>query len=153
MCDCNRLLLQEKNVEYQYFNFFDSCLCQEDHKIFAAECENCCYNIFSFFRQYFFSIKCCCWSLNNNATHNHCQNLLQALNYYTRKVCLKSKDVPNKLKLEKIDKYLQSVKGPTILFLFWKQKFNSMSVDSLEWADFFHDKKTVIYIYFKHPAS
>ena len=40
MCDCNRLLLEETNVEYQYFNFFDSCLCQEDHKIFAAECEN-----------------------------------------------------------------------------------------------------------------
>ena len=118
MCDCNRLLLEETNVEYQYFNFFDSCLCQEDHKIFAAECENYCYNIFSFFRQYFFSIKCCCWSLNNNAAHNHCQNLLQALNYYTRKVCLKSKDVPNKLKLEKIDNYLQSVKGQTVPFLF-----------------------------------
>ena len=118
MCDCNRLLLEEKNVEYQYFNCFDSCLCQENHKIFAAECENCSYKIFSFFRHYFSSIKCCFWSLTKDAAHNHCQNLLQALNYYTRNVCLKSKDVPNELKLEKIGKYLQSVKGQTVLFLF-----------------------------------
>ena len=97
MCDCNRLLFKEKNVEYQYFNRFDSCLCQEDDKIFALQCENCRYNVFGFFRQNFHSIKCCCWSVNKDVACHHCQNLLQALNYYTRKVCLKPKDVPNEI--------------------------------------------------------
>ena len=97
MCDCNRLLFKEKNVEYQYFNRFDSCLCQEDDKIFALQCENCRYNVFGFFRQNFHSIKCCCWSVNKDVACHHCQNLLHTLNYYTRKVCLKQKDVPNEI--------------------------------------------------------
>ena len=135
MCDCNRLLLEEKNVEYQYFNRFNLCLCQVDHKIFAVECENCRYNVFVFFRQYFYSIKCCCCCANKDVACRHYQNLLQALNYYTKKVCLKPKNVPNKLKLEKIDKvFAKSVKGRSVLFLFRRGKFNS-DVYRLTWID------------------
>ena len=56
ICHCSRLLLKEKNVDYQYFKHFDACLCQEEHEIFMVECKNCRYKVYLAFLETIFTV-------------------------------------------------------------------------------------------------
>ena len=138
MCDCNRILLEEKKVEYQCFDRFNSCLCQEDNKILAIECEKCWYNVFGFFWNYFYSVNCSCWSISKDVAYSHCRQLVQTLNVFFRKVCIESKNVPKELKIEKNGKYLMRVLK-TDPFYYYSEEENAiqMSIDSPELTDFF----------------
>ena len=122
ICDCSRLLLEEKNVDYQYFKHFDPCLCQEDHETFVVEWKNCRYIVFRFFRNYFHSVNCSCWSINKYVACSHCQQLVHALNVYIRKVRVKSKNIPKELKLAKTDEYLLRVKKADPFFLLLERR-------------------------------
>ena len=55
ICHCSKLLLKEKNVDYQYFKHFDAGLCQEDHEIFVVECKNCRYKVYLAFLEIIFT--------------------------------------------------------------------------------------------------
>ena len=82
-------------------------VCARLTKIFAIKCEDCCYNVLGFARNYFTSISCGCKYINKNVACSHCRQLINSLNQCVRKVCLKPEDVRKEFKLEEIDKYLE----------------------------------------------
>ena len=149
MCSCNRYRLDQLNINYTYSYQFDDCNCSEDHEIFAIKCENCLYNLTGFWRNYFASI-CCTWVCwNENLACCHCRSLRYALNTDTIKVCLKKEDVLKEFKLIEINKYLEKHLRADPIFYYSKEENEiKLSIDSLDWGDFFNDKETMWIIFY-----
>ena len=149
MCTCNRYCLDQLNINYTYSYAFDDCNCSEDHELFAIKCENCLYNLTDFGKNYFASICCTCVRWNRNLACCHCRRLRYALNPDTIKVCLKKGDELKEFKLIEINKYLEKHLKADWIFYYWKEENEiKLSIDSLDWGDYFYDKETVNFFLF-----
>ena len=72
----------------------------------------------------------------------HCRSLRYALNTDTIKVCLKKEDVLKEFKLIEINKYLEKHLRANPIFHYAKEVNEiKLSIDSLDWGDFFMIKK------------
>ena len=89
MYDCNRIKLKELNVSYNFFFYFDECLCNTDHEIFAIKCEKCVYKVVGFAINYFSSVNCLGHNINKTFACPHCKQLVHSLNLTFIKVCVK----------------------------------------------------------------
>ena len=107
MCDCNRIKLEELDVYYNCFFYFDECLCNTDNEISAIKCEKCVYNVFGFARNFFSSINCSCQLISKNIVSPHCKQVAYTLNFSVRKVCVESNCLLKNVKLMKIDEYVE----------------------------------------------
>ena len=144
MCSSNRYCLDQQNIDYNYSYLFDDCKCFKNHEIFVARCQMCLYNLFGFMMDYFSSICCGCVYLNKNMVCVHYKRLRDALNSNTTKVCLKREDVPKEFTLIEINKYLEKHLRVDPIFYYSKEEHQiELSINSLDWGDFFHDKETM----------
>ena len=72
-----------------------------------------------------------------------------ALNFDTIKLCLKKADLPREFKLVAIDKYFEKHLRADPIFYYSKEDNEiKLSIDSLDWGDFFHDKETMWIIFY-----
>ena len=148
LCICNRYRLDQPNIDYTYSFLFDDYKCFEDHEIFVVRYQMCLYNLVGFMINYFSSIWCGCVYFNKNVVCVHCKRLRDALNSNTTKVCLKKKDVPKGFKLIEINKYLEKhLRAGPIFYYSEEENQIKLSVDSLDWGGFFHDKETMWIIF------
>ena len=115
----------------------------EDYEIFAIKCEIYLYDLTHFGRNYFSSICCSCVHLNKNLVCCHCKRLRHALNTDTIKICLKKEDLPREFKLVELEKYLEHLKADPIFYYSKEENEIKLSIGSLDWGDFFVDKKTM----------
>ena len=142
MCDCNRLKLSERNIQYNLSLFFYDCSCKAEHEIFAIKCENCSYNIIGFARNCFASITCSCKHIGRNLIYSHCRRLVYSIN---RCFCLKPQDVPKGIHLMEIDKYLKIHLKSDLFFHYSKEENKILvTIDSPELGDFFEQRDYVI---------
>ena len=88
MCNYKRNHL---NIDYEYAFSFDDCIYDAEHKILAARCEACHYNLVGFARKYFAFIICYCYQTDKNLVCRHCKQLLYDLNWNTIKDLYKGK--------------------------------------------------------------
>ena len=129
VCTCNRIRLDQLNINHTYSYAFDDCNCSEDHEIFAIKCENCLYNLTGFGRNYFASISCTCVRWNKNLACCHCRRLRYVLKEF---------------KLIEINKYFEKHLRVDLIFCYSKEeKEIKLSIDSLDWGDFFYDNETM----------
>ena len=142
-------MLDQLNINYTYSYHFDDCSCSEDHEIFVIKCENCFYNLTSFERNYF-AFSCCTWVCwNKNLACCHCRRLRYALNTDTIRICLEKEDVLTEFKLIEINKYLEKHLRADPIFYYSKEENEiKLSIDSLDWGDFFNDKETMWIIFY-----
>ena len=73
----------------------------------------------------------------------HCKRARYALNTDTIKICLKKEDLPKEFKLVEINKYLEHLKADLIFYYSKEENEMKLSIDSLDWGDFFVDKETM----------
>ena len=141
-CHCKRYRLDQLNVNYTYGYPFSDFHCSGEHKVFAAKCNDCRYNLVGFSRNYFASVICSCYQTGRNFVCRHCRQLLHDLNFNKMKVCLNEKDVPKEFELLEIDKYLEMCLKTDPFFFYAKEK-NRVNIytDTVDWGDFFHDKE------------
>ena len=141
-CHCKRYRLDQLNVNYTYGYPFSDFHCSGEHKVFAAKCNDCRYNLVGFSRNYFASVICSCYQTGRNFVCRHCRQLLHDLNFNKMKVCLNEKDVPKEFELLEIDKYLEMCLKADPFFFYAKEK-NRINIytDTVDWGDFFHDKE------------
>ena len=88
MCNYKRNHL---NIDYEYAFSFDDCIYDVEHKILAARCKACHYNLVDFARKYFAFIICYCYQTDKNLVCRHCKQLLHDLNWNTIKDLYKGK--------------------------------------------------------------
>ena len=144
MCACNRYRLDQLNINYTYCYAFDDCSCSEDHEVSAIKCEKCLYNLTGFGRTYSASVCCTCVRQNKNLACCHCRRLRYALNTDTIKVCIKKEDVLREFKLIEMNKYLEKHLRADPIFYYSKEENEfKLSIDCLDWDDFFYDEETV----------
>ena len=112
--------------------------------MFVVRCQMCLYNLVGFMMNYFSSICCGCVFLNKNVVCVYCKRLKDSLNSNTTNVCLKKEDVPREFKLIKINKYLEKHLRADQIFYYSKEENQiKLSMESLDWGGFFHDKETM----------
>ena len=144
MCDCKRFGLDQLNVKYKSSFGFDVCSCGVEHKIFATECENCCYDVAGFARNYFSRINCSCQFISKDVACSHCRQLVRSLNPSTIKVCVEENDLPEDFNLIEIDKYVEMYLKADPIFYYSKENNQiQLSADSPDWGNFFINKKTL----------
>ena len=74
----------------------------------------------------------------------HCRQLLHNLNFSTIKVCLSEKDALKEFELLEIHKYLEMCLKVDQFFFYVKEKNRiNISIDAIDWGDFFHNKETM----------
>ena len=79
----------------------------------------------------------------------HCRRLRYALNTDTIKICLKNEDVLKEFKLVETNKYLEKHLRADPSFYYSKEENEiKLSIDSLDWGDFFNDKETMWIIFY-----
>ena len=90
----------------------------------------------------FWMMNKCCVNLNKNLVCCHCKRLRYALNTDAI-ICLKKEDLPKEFKLVDINKYLEHLKADLIFYYSKEENEMKLSIDSLDWGDFFVDKETM----------
>ena len=140
MCDCNRLKLSQRNIQYESSLFFYDCSCKAGYEIFAIKCEN----FIGFPRNYFASVTCSCKHIVRNLICSHCRRLGYSLNRCVRNICLKPQDLPKDFHLMEIDKYLKMPLKSGLFFHCSKEENKILvTIDSPEWGDFFLNKEII----------
>ena len=143
-CNCNRILLDRVNASYTYSFYFDDCHCNVSHKTFATRCGQCLYNVVGFGRNYFSSMVSNCRTIEKILVWGHCSRLLHDINYNTLKICISEKNLPKEMKLIEIDKYLEMcLKTDPIFFYSERNNKINISIDALDWDEFFYNKETM----------
>ena len=58
------------------------------------------------------------------------------------KICIRKEDVPKDFKIWEIDNYLQMILKADLIFFYSPQKIHILiSIDAVDWGDFFRDKE------------
>ena len=91
----------------------------------------------------FWMMNKCCIHLDKNLACCHCKRVRYALNTDTIKICLKKEDLPKEFKLVEINKYLEHLKADLIFYYSKEENEMKLSIDSLDWGDFFVDIETM----------
>ena len=119
MCNCNFSLLISREVNFKSnFQFHDCDCLPAEHQVFALFCKKCQYSAVCFLRNYFASRKCYCLGMEKDEFCRDCRQLRHALNFFLRKVCVESKEVPAEFKLQAIDKYLMRRLNASPMFFY-----------------------------------
>ena len=143
-CNCARNRLAQLGINFSISFWFDNCNCGTDHKIFATRCTRYLYDVVGFGRNYFASVNCSCYQEEKGLVCKHCAKLQHDPNFNTIKICIRKEDVPKDFKIWEIDNYLEMVLKAGLIFFYSPQKNCILiSIDAVDWNDFFRDKETM----------
>ena len=115
--------------------------------MFVIRCECCLYNVIGFARNCFTRVQCSCVETDKDEVYKHCKQLAHSINFSVLKLCINSRDIKKEFMEEmnfmKINHYLEKVLKGSPIFYFSKEKNGVLiSIDSLDWGNFFVNNET-----------